>query len=242
MSLKGGAFLIMWHDIAAAAEAEYSEWHTRQHMPQRLGHPGFLRGRRGVNRTLARQHWFTLYEGEGFDAFRSPAYLRSLNNPTEWTRRMQPHFRNFLRVSCAPVASAGRGVGAALATWRCDVVDRSAAEAARDLAARVEALLALPGVSSVHVGVARPEASSIPTSETALRPVMQERSFDLVVIAEGIGRGELRRAEPAMTAQLGSVAGLRPQGADLYELAYLLEQDEGHDPDDEQPKAGGGVA
>ena len=34
--------MAVWHDIAEAGEAEYSAWHTNQHMPERLGVPGFL--------------------------------------------------------------------------------------------------------------------------------------------------------------------------------------------------------
>ena len=38
----------MWHDIAAEGEPEYNLWHTREHMPERLGIPGFDVGRRYV--------------------------------------------------------------------------------------------------------------------------------------------------------------------------------------------------
>ena len=49
MALKGRAFMAVWHDIASTREAEYNTWHTRQHMPERLGVPGFLVGRRYVD-------------------------------------------------------------------------------------------------------------------------------------------------------------------------------------------------
>ncbi len=73
MALKGRAFMAVWHDIAQAGEAEYSSWHTRQHMPERLGVPGFLVGRRGVNWSLKHQRWFTLYETQNAG---SPQLLR----------------------------------------------------------------------------------------------------------------------------------------------------------------------
>jgi hypothetical protein len=40
MALRGRAFMAVWHDIASTGEAEYNTWHTRQHMPERLGVPG----------------------------------------------------------------------------------------------------------------------------------------------------------------------------------------------------------
>ncbi len=65
MPLTGSAFVIMWHDITPEADSEYNLWHTREHMPERIALPGFLRSRRGVNRGLDRQHYFTLYECAG---------------------------------------------------------------------------------------------------------------------------------------------------------------------------------
>ena len=42
MALKGRAFMAVWHDIAPAGEAECNTWHTREHVPEHLGVPGFL--------------------------------------------------------------------------------------------------------------------------------------------------------------------------------------------------------
>jgi hypothetical protein len=41
MALAGNAFLIIWHDVKPEAESDYLRWHTREHMPERLGIPGF---------------------------------------------------------------------------------------------------------------------------------------------------------------------------------------------------------
>src|SRR5215208_2640650 len=79
MTLQGTAFLAMWHDIAAAAEPEYNLWHTREHMPERLGIPGFEVGRRYVDWNLDTFRYFTLYEGRSLDVFRSAPYLARLN-------------------------------------------------------------------------------------------------------------------------------------------------------------------
>ena len=64
MPLKGEAFMIIWHDIRADSEREYHLWHTREHMPERLGVPGFLRGRRGVDWSRDKYRYLTLYEGQ----------------------------------------------------------------------------------------------------------------------------------------------------------------------------------
>lgn len=89
---RGSAFMAIRHDIPPLGEHEYYLWHTQQHMPERVGVPGFLRGRRYVNWELDYHRYFTLYEGEEISTFASAAYRERLNNPAEWSTRMQPHF------------------------------------------------------------------------------------------------------------------------------------------------------
>ena len=55
--------------------------------------------------------FFTLYGLESLDVLTSPAYRRLLDNPTEWSRRMRPAFRGFMRLCCHRAASAGGGLG-----------------------------------------------------------------------------------------------------------------------------------
>jgi hypothetical protein len=68
--------------------------HGRAHARARQ-HAGFLAGRRFVDWNLDRYRYFTLYEGKELETFSSAEYRRRLNNPTEWTFRMQPNFLNF---------------------------------------------------------------------------------------------------------------------------------------------------
>lgn len=224
MSLKGSAFMIMWHDIVAHADADYNAWHTRQHMPERLDHPGFLRSRRGINRKLDTQVYFTCYEGDALDTFVSPEYSRSLNNPTDWTRQVAPHFRNFLRMACTVLRTGGRGVGGGLVTSRFDLPDGMTEQAA---AALLEPVLALleenPLASAIHLAAARPEYSSQETSETDLRPPMHERSFQLVVFAETIGAEEAESFAPQIEQAIAST-GFAEQVVQAYAVAYTLER------------------
>ena len=74
MSLRGSAFLAIWHDIEAHGELEFSDWHTREHMPERVGIPGFEAGRRWVDWGRVRHRYFTLYEAQTIDVLSSAAY------------------------------------------------------------------------------------------------------------------------------------------------------------------------
>jgi hypothetical protein len=48
MSLAGLGVVCIWHDLLPEARDEYHQWHNREHMPERVGIPGFRRGRRYV--------------------------------------------------------------------------------------------------------------------------------------------------------------------------------------------------
>jgi hypothetical protein len=222
MALAGEAFVIMWHDISEEGDADYNQWHTRQHMPERIDLPGFLRSRRGVNRSLDRQRYFTLYEGDSLETFLSPEYARSLNFPTEWTRRVAPSFRNFLRTACSVTNTGGQGIGGGIATLRASLPDGATeAETLKSLEPIVDEIAALPSVTAVHVGCDRTAFAGGATKETELRPAMSEPRFDLVVVVEGIGLAELSADEPVMMAAMAR-SRCRDVTAQSYDVAYIL--------------------
>jgi len=222
MALRGRAFMAIWHDITAAGEAEYNTWHTRQHMPERLGVPGFLVGRRYVDWGLDHQRWFTLYETVKLETLSSEDYRARLNNPTHWAKRTLPSFRNFARCACILSASVGRGIGGALATIRLSVPDDALADfeaAAERLAYRIAAV---DGITGAHFGVASPDTSRVKTRETELRTATGEDVFDAVVMVEGTGRPEVQAAMPAVLALLREAVAITAEQSAVYDLAYLL--------------------
>jgi hypothetical protein len=227
MALRGDAFLAIWHDIEPHGELEYDEWHTREHMPERLGIPGFEAGRRYVDRNRDRHRYFTLYEAAALDALGSAAYRARLDAPTPWTQRVQPTFTNFVRAACRATASEGRGTGGAVATIRVDVADPAATEPLeRSAGALAAAALAHHGVTSVHVGVAEPSVTGTPTAESAFRQLTGEGVFDAVVLVDGIGRAEVERALPAIEERLAPLLGGASTTPAVYDLAYALTAEE----------------
>lgn len=54
MPLLGKAILAIWNGIAKGADDEFESWHVREHIPERVGLPVSLRGRRYAAR-LRRQ-------------------------------------------------------------------------------------------------------------------------------------------------------------------------------------------
>jgi hypothetical protein len=114
--MLGSAAVAMWWDIAPEMRDEWEDWHSHEHMPERLGIPGFLRG----SRWISGDSYFVLYEVEGMDTLTAGAYLDRLNLPTPWSRKLMPHHRNMVRSLCHVRASLGRGLGGWMATLRLE--------------------------------------------------------------------------------------------------------------------------
>ena len=169
MGLMGSAVLAIWNDIAPGGDDEFVHWHTREHIPERVGVPGFLRGRRYVA-VSGSPEYFTLYETESIDTLSGPAYLARLNDPTPWTRRSLPLFRNTKRTACRVTLSLGEGVGGALATLDLGP------EAGRDeelgawlTGTTLPAIYERPGVVGAHLCQADVATTQVRTAEKELR-------------------------------------------------------------------------
>src|SRR5262249_7140143 len=115
MPLRGNAVVAIWNDIEPAARTDFIEWHNREHVPERVAIPGFLRGRRYVASEGAPE-FFTLYEAESRDVLVGPDYLARLNNPTPWTRNTTRFFRNTSRGICRIASTRGYGDGGCMMT------------------------------------------------------------------------------------------------------------------------------
>jgi hypothetical protein len=229
MPLLGRGVLAIWHTITAEGEAEYWRWHDREHIPERIGVPGFLRGRR--YRSLERSlDYLDLYEVEDPETLRSAPYLARLNDPTPWTRRMVPHFINTLRVGYRVAASRGRGQGGVLLTLQLVATDGVAGRVPA-LAAVGPAVEDVTGVVSVHVLEATPEVTSIATEEKRLRgPGDRERDpidpWCLLVEADDASvLGELRAGVLAPAALRAHGAQIGPGGA--YQLQISIDPERG---------------
>jgi hypothetical protein len=110
MPLLGSAAMLLSFDVAPEAIAEHDDWHTHEHLPERLSVPGFLRGSRWVA-TCGQPRYLVLYEVAELATLGSPAYLQRLNNPSAWTSKMMPHYRGMSRGLCSIAGSFGLGMG-----------------------------------------------------------------------------------------------------------------------------------
>ena len=121
MSIAGAGIVAIWNDIADEGRENFYQWHNREHMPERVGIKGFLRGRRYIA-ISGKPEFFTLYEVQDTNVLAGKDYLDRLNSPTEWTRRSIKDFHNLSRSLCIIDFSSGAGSGGMLATLRFDAV------------------------------------------------------------------------------------------------------------------------
>jgi hypothetical protein len=124
--MLGRAAMLLFFDIAEPAIAEHDDWHTHEHLPERLSIPGFLRGTRWVALRGGQPRYFVIYEVANLEVLTSEGYLSRLNNPTPWTLKMMPHYRGMTRGFCAVTGSAGLGLGNAALAVRFKPGDASA--------------------------------------------------------------------------------------------------------------------
>ena len=105
MSLLGSAVLVNWGGIRPDKEKDYNQWHSKEHMPERISLPGFLRGYRamGIEGTNLNHKYFMMYEAKNKEVFVSKEYLERLNNPTKWTKEILSNYTSPSRTICSVI-------------------------------------------------------------------------------------------------------------------------------------------
>lgn len=223
MPLLGKAAMLLTFDVEQAAVAEHDDWHTHEHLPERLSIPGFRRGTRWVAIHGA-PRYAVLYEVDRLETLASGSYVERLNNPTPWTSTMMTHYRAMSRGLCTVERSCGLGMGhfALLIRFK-PASDLSPSlpgwlseEAMANLAAR-------PGLGSIHL--LRSALAPAMTSEQHIRG--EDSGVDWALLVTGYQQDSLSNLA---RGELG-VRELQGHGASnvvsaLYQGAYSLSADE----------------
>jgi hypothetical protein len=92
-----GGLLLNAMNIAPELEAEFNEWYDKEHIPALAAVPGVLCARR-FRGTSGNRKYVALYH------LATPAVVESAEwkqaRQSDWTSRLQPHFRDHLRLVC----------------------------------------------------------------------------------------------------------------------------------------------
>ena len=181
MALMGTAAALLSFDVAPEAVDEHDDWHTHEHLPERLAIPGFLRGTRWVA-LKGNPRYFVLYEVETLATLSSDAYLARLNQPSPWTSKMMTHYRGMTRGFCAVTASFGSGVAQASVLIRCKPAEEQSESLRAWLTTEaLPRLSSLPGLSSAHLL----EAAATPPTTNEQRIRGADSAVDWAVIVIG---------------------------------------------------------
>jgi hypothetical protein len=189
MALLSSAAMAIFNDFNGDA-ADHDDWHSYEHIHERLSVPGFLRASRWVA-TGSGQRYLILYEVAGIDVASSEGYLNRLNDPTPWTTETMHHIRGMTRGICHIAASAGFGLGSAAAILRFEPVEgeqqRLADRIARDI---LPAIASRRGMVGAHL--LRPAPPPPMTREQSLRG--SDNAMPWLVIATGYDTAARDRA------------------------------------------------
>jgi hypothetical protein len=216
--MLGRAAMLLFFDIAPEAIAEHDDWHTHEHLPERLSIPGFLRGTRWVGLRGGQPRYFVIYEVADVGVLTSQAYLDRLNNPTPWTQKVMPSYRGMTRGFCAVADRAGLGLGNTALVARF----KPAGELAwvRERMAGLSSRRGLGGCYLFQSAAAAPM-----TREQSIRG--KDAGVDWALVVTGYDAGAVAGLEQADLAKLeGAAFGLYRTDYSLHEL----EAKRAHDP------------
>ncbi|WP_353474898.1 hypothetical protein PVT71_15125 [Salipiger sp. H15] len=223
MPLTGSGFLCLWNDFDESRAEEYERWHSLEHVPERVAAPGFLSGRRYGDFARSESRYMTLYDLQSLAALDTPDYAELQREPTPWSAKMRPHFRNFLRLPCATLASEGTGCAGQVGTLALSLGNGSAASDGVILDLLREGL-AEQRTSAFHLG----RADRIPAYGVFASPELSEPGrHHLVVLQEATTEAGAQRAVADLLARITALdAGVRVLRRECSSLLFSVARDE----------------
>jgi hypothetical protein len=191
LSLFGRGVLAIWNGIASEAEEEFLAWHVREHIPERVSLPGFLRGRRYIA-VDAKPKYFNFYETDSASDLASPAYLARLDAPTDWTRKMVRCFNDTSRTVCDVQWTEGNGEGGSIEAIVMNTGEEPGIFAANLHRHLLTAYHSDHGLTGIHLLKGKHDASRQDTAEARLRSTA-DRIAPWILLVEASSIEALRR-------------------------------------------------
>jgi hypothetical protein len=93
-----GGIVINAMNVAPEVEAEFNEWYDKEHIPALAAVPGVLAARRFRTTDGSNRKYVALYHLASPDVPEGAAWKTA--RQSDWTSRLQPHFRDHLRLVC----------------------------------------------------------------------------------------------------------------------------------------------
>ena len=176
----------------------FVEWHTREHLPERLAIQGFLRGRR-FSRDAADPRYLILYDVRSLSVLTQPDYVERLNHPTPWTQATLPTFQNGHRSAYQVISRNGRAEGACVMLLR--VMPLEPERVKREIERWVmDDGVSHPGIVSIAFAIPDKASSSLDTEES--RQSRNRSTDEWVILVEAVSETRLLDFVQAEMTQL----------------------------------------
>ncbi|QRM33178.1 DUF4286 family protein [Microvirga sp. VF16] len=216
MSTPAKALLAIWHDVDPEAVDDYIAWHTFEHLPERIALPGFLRAHRLELESGPGQQFFCVIEVRDLTDFQGEDYLARLNSPTEWTRRMMPHYSKVHRSLCQLVCDKGRGVSPFTQCLRFNLMG----QLPRKFTSMLETLTSDKAATRVRLAALNSAVSAQDTEEKRLRRGENQGGFDYLLLLDGHALPSLEAAVMKALAEIRPLVETVQRS--LYRHSYFL--------------------
>lgn len=220
------AFLALWNSISSPQlQPEYDTWHSFEHVPERVGLPGFIEARRYRSHdgdpSTQPPRYFTCYWLASIEALATAQYREMFTHPTPWSARMRTELRDFFRLPCSLSGACGQSTATQLATvhLRGDA-DLFAAQTAT----RLEQLVDQAKVVCAQWGTAV-ASQDFPIANRTSAVEVTGAGTDFVVMLQGLDRAALRAHTHELVQTLAPVATAVSPPA-FFELQSQVRQDE----------------
>jgi hypothetical protein len=92
----GTGLMVVRTDIAPEYEAEFNDWYDNEHIPQLLNVAGFQTAQR-YQAIEGKPRYLVVYRLADENVLKSDAFRAVREDPTTWTRKITPQFRNTQR-------------------------------------------------------------------------------------------------------------------------------------------------
>ena len=212
--------LAIWNDREDAIAEVYEHWYVSEHLPERLGVPGFVAARR-YEAAKGAPRFFTRYDVESLEVLSSPDYLARLASPSPLTRQVMASFRNMIRTVCSPAyRSRGSALGGCVVAA---YVEQPAGIDASSLLEGAAACESDPRVLGVQVWRAAQDPAHAASSEAKLRPGGDRRIEAALVVDVMREQDGLALEQQVCSALRESVLPeSRPGNATVHSNVYRL--------------------
>lgn len=195
--------VVIWNDINEEMRDEFVQWHSTEHLPERVSIPGFISGQRWYGEHASPQY-LTTYVTQNTGVLTSDAYVQRLNNPSPWTLKTVAAFRNTCRAAGEVIWEHGpqKGYGGNILAVQITELENPAV-----LTEFLNFLANNPGQEFTGLLRARlvlttPNASQLPTAERAVRKGDQNEPSLILLIESFSGETPLRNIYSKITAHI----------------------------------------